>query len=136
MKKCLGHRLLLLFKKKFSFLKNRNVQLISSESVGGGDGGGRGRVKYQMKATTALNIGVSFPSKQTTCFWNQANDEISDIIRHGGEAPPHKGGDGKIAQSLLNEIHGNPLSSIWISLNAFCVPFIEISLYNKLSFLW
>lgn len=94
------------------------------------------RGKYQMKTMTALNVSVLLPTKQTLSFWNQANDEISDIIRHGGEASPHKEGDGKTAQSLLNEIHGNPLSSIWISLNAFCVPFIEISLYNKLSFLW
>lgn len=103
---------------------NCNVHLISSESGQVSDENYDG-LKHQRAFT-----------HQTSSFWNQASDEISDIIRHGGEAPLHKEGDGKTAQSLLNEIHGNPLSSIWISLNAFCVPFIEISLYNKLSFLW
>lgn len=81
-------------------------------------------LKLQYKSTSAESDSCNKKNKwtrQTLSSLNQEYDEICHIIK-GTRGPLLQRDDRKTAQSSFNEIQG-ARASIWISLNAFCVPF-------------
>lgn len=86
--------------------------------------------KLQLESTSAKNKWT----RQTLSPLNQKYDEICHIIK-GTRRPLLQKDDGKTAQSSFNEIQGARAQHLNFIKCILCSFFIEISVYNKPSFL-